>query len=162
MRNEKAQTVTISLISPNGIESEIPITIREIDAKYFVTGSRTREGRLRAIIENLPNDSTTQKVMIDLYRNLVLGNFTTLDGKRGKAERETLDKLYPEQGTLPDFDIQNMPNAGGMIVQNIRKEQNAERESYRILGGILTQLLKVGFLDKPKMQSNSVFITNFV
>jgi serine/threonine protein kinase len=90
-----------------------------------------------------------KQVLIDLYRQLVLGNFASVEGKRGNAAAPILDHLYPDQNTLPRFVRLAKSNTTGMIVYNLMRHNPEKEEGYRLLGGILVSLVDTGFLDMP-------------
>jgi len=145
-------TVSIPVISPDLSEHHVSFTIREVNPEAFRTTSGNFEGKCRDIIRNLAGAEDAAQVMMDLYRSLVLGNYTTYNGKGGKVPRAALEQTYPEQGALPGFvQAQQQSNTSGLIVYNLLHHQDSGHLGYAILGGILVQMLQAGFLSKPKL-----------
>ena len=149
-------TVSILAVDSNGVEREVTFTVREIAPQALITRATNREGKLRDIIKNLAGTGLPEQVMIDLYRSLVLWNFTTYNGQGGKGAKEPLDSVYPEQGALPGFEfLGGFTNAAGVMVHNIVKHEHAAHTSYQVLGGILVQMLKARVLNTPQLQSGN-------
>ena len=108
---------------------------------------QTNESYCRQIIEDMPQN---KEVMIELYRNLVFGNFASFNGIKGKQAKPELDKVYPSQGLLKDFDTKSQKfNGLGMVLFNIKKQQNNSPD-YLELGNILIALIEAGY-QPPEM-----------
>src|SRR5262245_35630496 len=148
-------TVSMPVISPDLSEHSVSFAIRDVHPEAFRTTSSNFEGKCRDIIRNVAGADAAQKVMIDLYRHLVLGNYTTFNGKGGKVTRAALDQVYPEQGALPGFELRNLGNTAVLMVYNLVKPKESGHMDYAILGGILVQMLNARLLNKPKLQSGA-------
>lgn len=97
-------------------------------------------------IENA--DDYARKVLIDLYRESALGNFTVIyppDAPRGKRlgsdqSKAWAQRLYPNQGTLSGF-VNNLTTATtlcGLFIYNLLLKHKPESEAdYRMLGAVL-------------------------
>lgn len=86
--------------------------------------------------------------MSDLYRQLVLGNYAPMDGQAGEPTLGALNRLYPDQGTLPGFELKSGAyNAAGLIVYNLLQHPEQDAIGYRILATVLKRLLDAEVLD---------------
>ena len=96
-----------------------------------------------------------QQVMSDLYRHLVLSNFTVLDGKGGRSAASDLDKKYPDHQTLPERKQKSgRVNTSGVIVSILLEGGEAhKKDAFSILGGILISLLRAGVLETPVLDA---------
>lgn len=98
---------------------------------------------VQALKANPALSSDQHQVLSDLYRNLVKYNFF----KDGKTLEKLHDGIYPDYGTLPEF--QSRPatykiNALGTVVYNLLKHPEVSKSGYRLLGGILLFLIRRG------------------
>jgi hypothetical protein len=86
-----------------------------------------------------------KEVMMQFYRYLVLGNFITVNNKRGKAAVIELDSVYPDQLILNNFKIKSgYYNGLGMAVYNLQVNEQLT-EDYKILSQIVIALINSGF-----------------
>lgn len=110
----------------------------------------TIEMALRRNIDALTGEQ--KKVLNDVYRHLVRGNYTSFEGEEGYAADKVMAKAYPDYGTLPDFELKTgRHNTAGQIVHNLLRHQQRDMPSYRILGGILQGLLDAKVLAGPRL-----------
>ena len=57
-----------------------------------------------------------RRISMRLIACLVLANFTTFEGLRGRPARKLLDETYPEDGALADITPRSgLHNASGML-----------------------------------------------
>ena len=102
-------------------------------------GRISRERTYRASISNLQGPA--KEVMNDLYRHLVISNYTFCDGESGYYANRLLDVLYPSQGALRDFEYVTYSfNTSGEIYHNLRIHRTTQ--DYLLLGSILDALLR--------------------
>ena len=99
-----------------------------------------------------------RKVLIDLFRQIVLSNYSILNGKKGKVAKAELDKIYPQQGTLPDFEIPPANEKGYKLIDVIilNVEMYPERKDYQLLRHILNweSMIKKGILKHSDKYKN--------
>jgi hypothetical protein len=121
--------------------------ILDISAPPLAKGQGNKtEQIIRSSIESLTG--THRDVLSDLYRHLVLSNYTPLDGKRGKSAAVGLDEKYPSHGTLPKLKQKSggFNTLGAIVSILLERETHGERyrDAFSIVGGILFSLLKAG------------------
>jgi hypothetical protein len=112
---------------------------------------------LRNTILRLAGDE--KKAMIDLYRYLVLSNYSRLNGKGGHTAKAELEHLYPPQSYLPDFrNYSNLFNTSGVIALLLLTHADKSIESwFHFLGSVLTAMLqKESIWDKPQFDANLI------
>ena len=112
---------------------------------------------LRNTITTLTGD--VKKAVIDLYRYLVIANFSRLEGAGGKTALLRLDLLYPPQRYLPEFDIiSGSFNTPGVIAYLLLKHSEQLRESwYQCTGAVLAAMLeKENIWNQPQFDANKI------
>lgn len=115
-----------------------------------LTFSGNRENSLRSAIASL--FGIEQQVLNDLYRNLVLANFTRFNGISGRTAEPELNREYPASGILPEFELKSGAyNAAGMVVYNLLCHPENYKVGYRVLAGLLENLVNTGILDEPQI-----------
>lgn len=146
----KLKAIPISVtFSGSGIKRQGEITLKVHDHLTF-TKMSTKEDSLRNAIDELSNSNSNHKVMNDVYRHLVLGNFVSFDKQRGKDAEPHLSARYPDYRTLPTFEIKSGSyNGSGVVVYNIVKHQ--EKPRYSVLASILVGLLQANILETPRL-----------
>jgi len=108
------------------------------------------EIRFQRIISTLKGKY--QPVMNDVYRHLVIGNYTSIKDHQGYDAIPILDEEYPDNETLPDFELKTIAfNTSGMILYNLLRHPEPDQESYRILSAILVAMVENKALETPKM-----------
>jgi hypothetical protein len=129
-------------------------------ARLEIERAASREATLRQTIKHA--SGLPRQVLSDVYRQLVLGNFARLEGKAGHAALATLDKRYPDQATLPDFQVKSgVYNGAGTILFNLLQQPEPEATGYRILAGILKRLVDAAVLDEPHLESHPANLRPF-
>lgn len=84
-----------------------------------------------------------KKVLTDLYRNLVRGNFTQFNGKRGTLGEQEMLLWFPDYRTLPNWKHQSsFYNGNGAILKYLLDSGEKAREEDLILAGYLVALIK--------------------
>ncbi len=148
MKEIPLRDVRIHVPRADGQSQEVVLRVADLPPLAGLT-SEGLEGQLREAIAQLEGSGLRHQVAVDLYRNLVLGNFARFDGVAGKAARQRLDEAYPDQGALPGFAIQGRPNASGMILNNLREHEQGDDAGYAVLGWLFEQLLAQRILSTP-------------
>src|SRR5687768_10159209 len=121
-----------------------------VDKRISLQRHESLEATLRSAIDHGP--ASHRDLLQDLFRELVLSNFTQFDGKRGSAAADALNRTYPSRGTLPGFIRQSgKVNAAGTILHNIRM-QPIDGTGYVGLPAILAALLHNGALSAPRCE----------
>jgi hypothetical protein len=142
---------------PTGEQWDAIETIEISEPVPLAKGNETEEV-LRASMGALTG--IHQQVMSDLYRHLVITNFTglTVSGinksKRGGSASADLDRIYPDHHTLPKLKGKSHGfNTSGAIISILLEPQETYADAFGIVGGILYSLLEKRILDKPKLDA---------
>ena len=148
------RTITVWLTPENGPEQDVDITlsVAAVDIPIAVRLERDdvqREKTYRATIQAL--EGLPRRVMIDLYRSLVDGNYARFNKEGGhEAAIQAASQGYEDRGTLPGFENCNKKvNSAGAIVWNLLRHPEPEQIGYRVLGAILFALLDEEVLEDP-------------
>jgi hypothetical protein len=140
------------------VQDNLTFTFTKMFSKRASPG-QVKEASLRNAIDSL--SGLHRQVMNDVYRHLVLANFTTFDGERGREVEPFLNERYGDCRTLLTFEKKSQSyNAAGTIVYNIIKNQ--EKNEYSVLASILIGLLQAEILETPQLDISFESYTNFV
>ena len=122
----------------------------------------THFNNLMSAIEN--SSGFSQQVLKDLYRNVALGHFTTINptGLGNKAsilwayKVDWLRKEYPNQDTLPGFvnNLSAKTTFCGLLVYNLLKQKNQDDPGYRMVGAVLRTYREKEACPKKKGEGN--------
>lgn len=108
------------------------------------------EAKIRSMIQVLKGEF--RSILNDTYRYLVVGNYTSIDGHKGYEAISVLDENYPDNETLPEFELKTIAfNTSGMILYNVLRYPELAQINYRILGALLITMVENGILGTPKM-----------
>jgi hypothetical protein len=117
-----------------------------IGERFAFRVGASREAALRAAIESETGER--RDVLQDLYRELVLSNFTRFQNAGGVTAEPLLNATYPATGSLLNFErVSETFNMAGAILHNAKKGVGP---GYRHLPGILDGLLKARIIQPAR------------
>lgn len=140
----KTESAKSGWLMPVLIKTSEPIILPQAP-----TGNR--EYQLRTLIEGL--EGCWKDLAVDVYRHLVLGNYTACEGKSGHTAEEVLNRTgYDDRGMLPDFKRRNRDGAIGMLLYNIIRHDSSPK--YKKLNSFVAGLLEAGYFEKKDCSIN--------
>jgi 5-methylcytosine-specific restriction endonuclease McrA len=141
-------------------ESKVTLTASEPVRLIAESGEGFREQTFRQSINAL--SGIQKRVMTDLYRNMVRGNFTRYNGKGGKAAALQMEKEYPDQGTLMGWEhLSDNFNGTGAIIYYLVRHGDSDKVEHQVLVGILLALLNKGIGDTPRLEPTKEILERF-
>jgi len=146
----KQVSITVDCVYADAVKQERVELMIPSDAVPVLRRKKgeTMEMALRRNLDVLGGEQ--KKVLNDVYRHLVRGNYTLYEGEQGYAADKSMEKAYPDNGTLPDVELKTgRHNSAGQIVHNLLRHQQRDTPGYRILGEILVGLLDAKVLAGP-------------
>lgn len=117
----------------------------KIRSEFIFEKYNSLESKESYFKRQIDNMEFGKEVMIQFYRYLVLGNFITVNSKRGKSAILELDSIYLDQLILSNFKIKSgYYNGLGMAIYNLQVNEPLT-EDYKILSQIVIALIAAGF-----------------
>jgi hypothetical protein len=145
------------VVGGSEVDSTESFAVPQIPA---IASGRTNEATFRQAIDTAPLER--RQTISDLYRELVLANFATFDGKGGASADPELSRAFPDAGTLPDFVRKSGRfNAAGMILHNAQIHAHDDN-GYAVLPAILSALVEGGWpqprcILRPSAPGDAIF-----